>query len=210
MSNLFEFQGQELRFVGTPEAPEWVASDVISILYPGSRRENLRNYLSKVPDEWKGNKRIITLGGKQTVATLFEPGLYWLIARSDSPIAVRFQKWVFSEVLPSIRRTGSYAPKENTEIIRIHLELQISAPSPSTPGRKRISSNDFEFELVEQLFVRLSHKHGWLKAKTVMALSRAFRDRNPEEIRGWFYRLERNGVGTTRDDDNRLEWKVNP
>ena len=115
---LFTFQEREVRFVGTSEIPEWVASDVVSILYPDSRRENLSNYLSKVPAEWKGNKQIITPGGKQTATTLFEPGLYCLIVRSDSPLAVPFQKWVYEEVLPSIRKTGSYSitPQQSTPL----------------------------------------------------------------------------------------------
>lgn len=37
-----------------------------------------------------------------------ESGLYTLIARSNKPEARRFQRWVTSEVLPSIRKTGSY------------------------------------------------------------------------------------------------------
>lgn len=105
----FEFNGLEVRFVGTVAIPEWVAADVVGVLYPESRRENLSNYLSKVPTEWKGNKQIITPGGRQSMVTLYEPGLYALIARSESPLAVPFQKWVYEDVLPSIRKTGSYS-----------------------------------------------------------------------------------------------------
>jgi len=39
---------------------------------------------------------------------VYEPGLYRLIFKSRKPVAERFRKWVFSEVLPSIRKTGSY------------------------------------------------------------------------------------------------------
>ena len=110
----FEFEGYEIRFVGTSEVPEWVAADVIRVLYPECRKENLSNYLSKVPTEWKGNKEIITPGGRQEMVTVFEPGLYALITRSNSPKAVPFQKWVYEQVLPSIRRTGSYSISKQT------------------------------------------------------------------------------------------------
>lgn len=43
-----------------------------------------------------------------------ESGLYTLIARSNKPEARKFQRWVTSEVLPSIRKTGSYGIKEQT------------------------------------------------------------------------------------------------
>ncbi|MGK7877488.1 MAG: Bro-N domain-containing protein, partial [Xenococcaceae cyanobacterium] len=40
------------------------------------------------------------------MTTVKEPGLYALIFRDHTPEAVKFQQWVFSEVLPSIRQTG--------------------------------------------------------------------------------------------------------
>jgi prophage antirepressor-like protein len=105
----FRFETWEVRFVGTAETPEWVARDVVLVLYGEGSRNNVTNYLSKVPAEWKGIKQINTPGGKQELTTLYEPGLYCLIARSESPLAVRFQKWVYEDVLPSIRQTGSYS-----------------------------------------------------------------------------------------------------
>lgn len=104
----FQFESQELRFVGTAEQPEWVAADAVAILYPGSQAKDRSNYLKKVPTAWKGMRQIQTLGGLQELVTLYEPGLYHLICRSDSPLAVPFQRWVFEDVLPSIRKTGGY------------------------------------------------------------------------------------------------------
>jgi hypothetical protein len=43
---------------------------------------------------------------------VFEPGLYRLIVTSKKPAAERFKRWVFHEVLPSIRKTGSYGKPE--------------------------------------------------------------------------------------------------
>jgi prophage antirepressor-like protein len=138
MSDLqpFQFDGAEIRFVGSVDIPEWVGADIVAVLYPEADPRNYSNYLSKVPDEWRGHKKIMTLGGEQGVVTVFEAGLYSLIARSNSPIAVRFQKWVYEEVLPSIRKTGSYSvgqgsspsvaippAKERLENIRLGLDL---------------------------------------------------------------------------------------
>ena len=105
----FEFEGFEVRFVGSPDVPEWVGADVVNVLYPSAiKNKNQSTYLSRVPAEWKGSKDVATPGGLQSMTTLYEPGLYALIARSDSPLAVPFQRWVYEEVLPSIRQTGSY------------------------------------------------------------------------------------------------------
>jgi prophage antirepressor-like protein len=141
--NAFKFedssQSWDIRFVGNAEIPEWVAADIVAVLYPEARRENLSNYLSKVPSEWKGNKPIITPGGRQEMSTLFEPGLYCLIARSDSPIAVPFQKWVYEEVLPSIRKTGSYSI------------VQQSTQSLLPPARERLENVRLGLDIMYEL-----------------------------------------------------------
>ena len=51
-----------------------------------------------------------TEGGNQTVNFISEGDLYRLIVHSRLPAAERFEKWVFEEVLPSIRKSGGYAP----------------------------------------------------------------------------------------------------
>ena len=50
----------------------------------------------------------LTKGGKQELNFINEPNLYRLIFRSNKPQAQAFADWVYSEVLPSIRRTGTY------------------------------------------------------------------------------------------------------
>ncbi len=52
---------------------------------------------------------MMTFSGVQEMAIVSESGLYSLIIRSRKPIAKPFQKWVTREVLPSIRKTGSYS-----------------------------------------------------------------------------------------------------
>jgi prophage antirepressor-like protein len=57
--------------------------------------------------------------------TVTEPGLYRLLSsKSRKPIAKRFQRWVFHQVLPSIRKTGSYSLQDaQTERMKLELEL---------------------------------------------------------------------------------------
>jgi prophage antirepressor-like protein len=50
---------------------------------------------------------VSTNGGKQELIFINEPNLYRVIFRSNKPEAINFQNWVFAEVLPSIRKTGS-------------------------------------------------------------------------------------------------------
>lgn len=67
--------------------------------------------IAHVPAEWKGVRSVLTPGGQQEVATLLEPGLYFYLNRSDKADALPMQKWVSGEVLPSIRKTGTYTAK---------------------------------------------------------------------------------------------------
>lgn len=63
-------------------------------------------------------------GHKQTAIVINESGLYSLIFNSKLESAKRFKKWVTSEVLPSIRRTGSYSaaqlPQSSMELLELH------------------------------------------------------------------------------------------
>jgi prophage antirepressor-like protein len=107
MSDLqnFLFEGQEVRFVGSADSPEWVAIDICNIL----ELADTSKAVSDFDEDEKGTTNIRTLGGLQDVLTVTESGLYRLIFKSRKPVAKRFQKWVFSEVLPSIRKTGFYS-----------------------------------------------------------------------------------------------------
>jgi anti-repressor protein len=57
----------------------------------------------------RGTKPLCTPGGPQQVTVVDESGLYRLILRSNQEGALEFQDWVTGEVLPAIRRTGSYS-----------------------------------------------------------------------------------------------------
>ncbi len=56
--------------------------------------------------------RISTNGGMQELAFINEENLYRVIFRSNKPEALNFQNWVFAEVLPTIRKTGSYSARQ--------------------------------------------------------------------------------------------------
>ena len=110
MSDLksFFFRGDEVRVVLDENGePLFVAKDVAQSL--GYSSTNMVTIFQSVPNEWKGSNRIATLGGEQDMLILTEQGLYFFLCRSDKPTARPFQKWLAGEVLPSIRRTGSYS-----------------------------------------------------------------------------------------------------
>lgn len=107
---VFTYGGNEVRTVQKNGEPWFVLKDVCAILGIG----NNRMASDRLDTDEKGVSQIDTLGGKQEMTVINESGLYNVILRSDKPEAKPFRKWVTSEVLPSIRRTGGYiAGQEN-------------------------------------------------------------------------------------------------
>ena len=70
-----------------------------------------------------------TPGGKQSVSVVNEPGLYTLVLRSRKPEAREFKRWVTHEVIPQIRKTGSYSvPSHDHQIPQTYSEaLRLAA-----------------------------------------------------------------------------------
>ena len=114
MSIVQYFGNSEIRFVDHPENKfEFgiVADDMAKVLEASSGRDIARS----VEDEWKGLQNLHTPGGIQSMTVIWEPGIYQLLAKSRKPQAKPFQKWLFEEVLPSIRKTGQYAIAQPTQ-----------------------------------------------------------------------------------------------
>lgn len=84
--------------------PWFVAQDVAAALDYSVAKDMTRN----LDDDEKGGQIVPTLGGDQEMTVINESGLYSAILKSRKPEAKTFKKWVTSEVLPSIRKTGSY------------------------------------------------------------------------------------------------------
>ena len=95
----------EIRTVTIDGEPWFVGKDIAEILGYSGAAKAIRTH---VDDEDKGVTVLDTPGGKQNVVIINESGLYSLILSSKLPGAKNFKRWVTSEVLPTIRRTGGY------------------------------------------------------------------------------------------------------
>nr|DAS41820.1 MAG TPA: repressor domain protein [Caudoviricetes sp.] len=89
-------------------SPWFVGRDVATALGYKNSRDALAKH---VDEEDKDVAKRDTLGGEQEVIIINESGLYSLILSSKLPAAKRFKRWVTSEVLPAIHRTGEYRMK---------------------------------------------------------------------------------------------------
>ncbi len=106
------FENYQIRIITDEQGEPWfVAKDVCEALGYTNSRKALADHV----DEEDVTKRdTLTKGGVQAVSCINESGLYSLILSSKLENAKRMKRWVTSEVLPSIRKTGSYgAPAAN-------------------------------------------------------------------------------------------------
>ena len=113
LNKVFEFDGKIIRTAGTSENPLFVVKDIAEIL----DLTNHKNVYSKIDDYMKGVQEMDTPGGKQQMQVVNESGLYYMIMRSNKPNAKAFQRKVYQEILPSIRKTGSYQLEEKYKFI---------------------------------------------------------------------------------------------
>lgn len=100
----FNFGTHAVRVVLQDGVVWFVATDVAESLGYKSPKD-AASYLD---DDEKGSATVRTPGGDQKLTVINESGLYALVLRSRKPEARKFAKWVTSEVLPAIRKTGSY------------------------------------------------------------------------------------------------------
>lgn len=108
MNNLTIYENEEfgtVRTVVVDGEPWFVGKDVAESLGYSNTRDALAK---RVDEEDKGVANCDTLGGNQNLTIINESGVYALIFGSKLPNAKKFKHWVTSEVLPSIRKTGSY------------------------------------------------------------------------------------------------------
>lgn len=102
---VFPLTGQDVRIVDINGDPWWLLKDVCDILSIA----NSRDAADRLDDDEK-NTVVLNDGtpGNPNRTIVNEAGLYNLILRSDKPEAKAFRRWVTHEVLPQIRKTGTY------------------------------------------------------------------------------------------------------
>ncbi len=117
---IFSFEENDVRTVLVDEEPYFIGKDVAEVLGYTNPQKAIRDHIEL---EDKLTERIVLSGQHRNVILINESGLYALIFGSQLESAKRFKRWVTSEVLPQIRKTGKYeAPKDPMEIMRLQFE----------------------------------------------------------------------------------------
>lgn len=124
---VFAFEGSNVRTINIDGSPYFVGKDVATILGYKRTADALKAH---VDDEDKLTRQFTDSGQSREMKAINESGLYSLILSSKLPSAKKFKRWVTSEVLPAIRKTGAYQakPKDNYQIPATYGEaLQLAA-----------------------------------------------------------------------------------
>lgn len=169
LNNLIIFNHQEfgeIRVLELNGEPWFVGKDVAEKLGYINTRDALKVH---VDNEDKGITKCDTLGGNQNMTIINESGLYSLTFNSKLPGAKRFKRWVTSEVLPSIRKHGTYTVPivETIESYKIQDHMQryvawineqqelLQERSARIEAEKKLQElkNDLKFNLLMQLLV---------------------------------------------------------
>lgn len=108
---VFNFKQNEVRTILKDNDPWFVAKDVCDIL----ELANVSRSLARLDEDEKGLHTVNTLGGRQQLSIVNEPGIYSLILTSRKPEAKEFKRWITHEVIPSIRKHGAYMTPETLE-----------------------------------------------------------------------------------------------
>ena len=106
---LFNFENHEVRSLLINSEPWFIGKDVAETLGYTDTNQAIRKH---VDDEDKLSRRFDGSGQGREMVIINESGLYSLVLSSKLPSAKKFKRWVTSEVLPALRKTGQYQVKE--------------------------------------------------------------------------------------------------
>jgi prophage antirepressor-like protein len=183
---LFEFEGLQVRIIGTPDKPWFCGKDVCKVL----EYENIKDALQKlIPSKYKQplNKILnISLGCDQhpnsdvgyhkgKAVYINEAGLYELIFNSKMEKARKFKDWVFEEVLPKIRKNGYYvAPNINdAEVKRLREELD-ARDQLLKESQKQLEERDAQLNILHNIQIELlTYKKRITRDETIYIVSTA-------------------------------------
>lgn len=152
----FEFEGTAVRVTGKEGEPWFVLADVCRVLEIG----NPSQAATRLDNDEKSSisATLISNEGGADPVIINESGLYSLILTSRKEAAKRFKKWVTSEVLPAIRKTGQYGASSIDALLAdpaalrtallgyservIALESKVMDQAPKVQAFDRISGSD--------------------------------------------------------------------
>lgn len=134
----FDFQGSAVRVVLVDDEPHFVAKDVAEVLGYVNPTDAISRHCKGVVKRYP----LQTTGGIQELRIIDEPDLMRLIVSSKLPAAQEFERQVFEDILPSIRKTGSYGQVQRLEGPALLAAAVLEAQAMIQSQEKQIEAAD--------------------------------------------------------------------
>lgn len=165
---IFNYNGNEVRTIEKDGEPWWVLKDVCGVL----GLKNPTVIADRLEEDEVTKFNLGGLSGETNIIN--ESGLYNVILRSDKPEAKPFRKWVTSEVLPSIRKTGSYSkPKTQAEILLGQAQMLVDLERQQREQQKAIEDTNKRIDSIKDV-VALDSNY-WRKDTNKLVLKMALK-----------------------------------
>lgn len=126
----------QVRSIVKDGEPWFVAADVCKAV----ELDKTWNALQRLDEDEKGTTSISTLGGKQEMAIVNEPGLYSLVLGSRKPEAKLFKRWITHEVIPAIRKHGGYLTPEKVEEVLLNPDTIIQLATQLKESHEKVKA----------------------------------------------------------------------
>ncbi|MGS2651527.1 BRO family protein [Staphylococcus aureus] len=182
----FNFEELPVRTLEVDGEPYFIGKDVADILGYANGRDALSKH---VDAEDKLTSQIATAGQNRNVTIINESGLYSLIFSSKLENAKRFKRWVTSEVLPTLRKTGAYqVPSDPMQALRLMFEAteetkqeikNVKDDVIDLKENQKLDAGDYNF-LTRTINQRVAHIQRLHAITNQKQRSELFRDINSE------------------------------
>ncbi|HBC4320325.1 TPA: ORF6C domain-containing protein [Staphylococcus aureus] len=182
----FNFEELPVRTLEVDGEPYFIGKDVADILGYANGRDALSKH---VDAEDKLTSQIATAGQNRNVTIINESGLYSLIFSSKLENAKRFKRWVTSEVLPTLRKTGAYqVPSDPMQTLRLMFEAteetkqeikNVKDDVIDLKENQKLDAGDYNF-LTRTINQRVAHIQRLHAITNQKQRSELFRDINSE------------------------------
>ncbi|HHW5210279.1 TPA: BRO family protein [Staphylococcus aureus] len=182
----FNFEELPVRTLEVDGEPYFIGKDVADILGYANGRDALSKH---VDAEDKLPSQIATAGQNRNVTIINESGLYSLIFSSKLENAKRFKRWVTSEVLPTLRKTGAYqVPSDPMQALRLMFEAteetkqeikNVKDDVIDLKENQKLDAGDYNF-LTRTINQRVAHIQRLHAITNQKQRSELFRDINSE------------------------------
>lgn len=183
---IFNFEELPVRTLEVDGEPYFIGKDVADILGYANGRDALSKH---VDAEDKLPSQIATAGQNRNVTIINESGLYSLIFSSKLESAKRFKRWVTSEVLPTLRKTGAYqVPSDPMQALRLMFEAteetkqeikNVKDDVIDLKENQKLDAGDYNF-LTRTINQRVAHIQRLHAITNQKQRSELFRDINSE------------------------------